>query len=76
MQTIKHVLFACPLNDPYRKHLLNQKTGLIMSERIIMQTFAGRKGLLAFLAKSRAFSKRPPHVDGSFPAGGPPSGIT
>jgi ribonuclease HI len=76
MQTIKHVLFACPVTEPYRKYLHDQKTGQIMSERVIMQTFAGRKGLLVFLSKSRAFSKRPPHVDGSFPAGGPPSRIT
>jgi hypothetical protein len=75
MQTIKHLLFACPVTDPHRKHLHDKTSGQIMSEHVIMQTFAGRKGLLAFLAKSRAF-KRPPHVDGTFPAGGSPNRIT
>jgi hypothetical protein len=65
-----------PVTDPYRKHLYDEKSGLIMSERVIMRTFAGRKSFIAFLAKSRAFSKRPPHVDGPFPAEGPPSRIT
>lgn len=57
MQMIKHVLFACLVTDPYRKHLHDKKSGHIMSERVIMQTFARRKGLLAFLTRSHAFSK-------------------
>jgi hypothetical protein len=59
--------------DPHHKHLHNKKSDLIMSKRVIMQTFAGRKGLLVFLAKLHIFSKQPSHVDRSFNAGDLPS---